>query len=119
MKTKVILVISGYIFFTSCNRNIKFDKAKWLQKGETEYPYRRAMLRDLTTNYKLKGLSYKQLLTLIGEPQEDIVGDSNTIYYSIFEDYGFDIDPVHVIDLVIKLNKDLTVKDFYVDDWKE
>ena len=84
-----------------------------------EYPYRRAMLKDLMTNYKLKGLSYKELVDLIGEPQKNLIGDSDEIYYPVFEDYGSDIDPVHTIDLAIKLNKDSVVTDFRVDEWKK
>jgi hypothetical protein len=100
----------------ACNQT-KFDKSKWIAKDDIEYPYRKAMLRDLITNYKFKGLSYKQLIELLGEPG-NIVGDSNAIYYPISEEYDV-IDPVHTIDLEIIFNKDSVVSDYKIYEWKK
>jgi len=111
--TLVILLI-GF----SCTRNIKFDKTKWQVFIDGQYPNRRAMLKDLTTNYKLKGLSYNQLIDLIGEPVKYMNEDSNKIFYPVLEDYGSDIDPVHTIDLTIKLGADSTVSDYNIEEWK-
>jgi hypothetical protein len=46
------------------------------------------MLKDLTTNHKLKGLTYKQLVCILGNPQNNIVNDSNLIFYLIKIDFG-------------------------------
>lgn len=104
---------------TSCNSDIKFEKEKWLEFGDIEYPYRKSMLHDLTTNYKLKGLSYKQLIDLIGVQKKNLIGDSNEIYYEILTEYGWNIDPVHGITLAFKLDKDSIVTDYRIDEWKK
>lgn len=104
--------------FFSCNSQKKFDKTKWAIREDMEYPYRRAMLKDLTDNYKLNGLSYKQLIALLGEPLNSS-RDSNQFYYPIYEYYGSDIDPIYTITLDITLLKDSTVGDFKVTEWKK
>jgi len=120
MKTILIFAISTFFILTSCNSDIKFDKTKWLQVDDLgQYPYRQAMLNDLTSNHKLKGLSYKQLTDLIGEQQKNLIGDSSEIYYSILTDYGSDIDPVHTIALAFKLDKDSTVTEYRIDEWEK
>ena len=86
-----------------------------------EYPYRKSMLKDLTTNHQLKGLTYKQLIDLIGEPQKNLVGKSDEIYYPITTEYGHPTlspDSVGSITLAFKLNKDSIVTDFRIDKWK-
>jgi hypothetical protein len=47
------------------------------------YPNRDAMLKDLTTHHKLKGLSYKQLVETIGEPEGFTNTKANAVYYNI------------------------------------
>ena len=87
---------------------------------DMEYPYRKSMLKDLTTNHQLKGLTYKQLIDLIGEPQKNLVGKSDEIYYPITTEYGhanISPDPVASITLAFKL-KDSIVTDFRIDKWK-
>ena len=103
---------------TSCNSHTKFDKSKWVVRDDMEYPYRRVMLRDLTDNYKLNGLSYKQLSDLLGEPLNN-TGDSSQLYYPVYEYYGSDIDPIHTITLDITLTKDSTVGNFKINEWEK
>jgi len=105
------------LFETACNE-IKIDKSKWLCKEDIEYPYRKTMLKDLTTNYKIKGLSYKQLIGLLGEPG-NIIGNNNEAYYPIMQEYGSDIDPIHTINLSIRFSQDSIVTDFKIDEWKK
>jgi hypothetical protein len=113
-----IILILLCIFLLGCNNNAKFDKIKWLQCDDIEYTPRGSMLKDLTTNYKLKGLSYKQLVNLLGSEAKNYKGeDSSEISYPVLVEYGT-IDPIHNITLVIKLSKDSIVTDFHVDEWK-
>ena len=117
-KYSTLLFICVLLF--GCDRDAKFDKAKWLQQDDMQhYPYRLSMLKNLTGNYKLIGLTYFQLIELIGEPQKNLVTDSMQIYYPILTDYGSDIDPVHTISLEIVLNKDSIVNDYQIDEWKK
>ncbi len=113
MKLILIFILLPFILI-ACSQT-KFDKSKWLYKDDIEYPYRKSMLKDLTTSYQLKGLSYKQLIRLLGEPG-NIIGDSNEIYYPIIEEYG-GIDPVHVIDLAIRFDQDSIVTDYKINEW--
>jgi len=108
------------ILLVACSNDIKFDKTKWMNEGDLqEFPYRKAMLKDLVTNYKLKGLSYKQMIDLIGEPQKNLSADSDKVCYPVLTDYGRDIDPVHTIILSIQLGRDSTVSDFRIDEWEK
>ena len=116
---KQILIISVLIMLFSCNNDIKFEKVKWLKIDDMEYPYRKSMLHDLVNNHNLKGLSYKQLTEIIGEQQKNLVGDRSEIYYSILTEYNRDIDPVHTITLVFKLDKDSIVIEYRIDEWKK
>ncbi len=95
----------------------KFETAKWKYKTDMEYTYRDNMLADLTKNYQIKGISYTQLIDLLGEP-ENWGNTNNTLYYEIKTDYGTDIDSVFSKTLEITLHPDSTVEDFRVIEWK-
>ena len=43
-------------------------------------PYRNKMLKDLTTNYKIVGIPYSQLILLLGQPQYN---DSTSVGYEV------------------------------------
>ncbi len=113
-----ILVVIFCFALIACNR--KFDRNDWLQGGEGYYyPYRRAMLKDLTTNYKLKGLTYKQLVGLLGNDDKSM-RDTNTneICYPVYIHWDM-IDPDHSINLTFKLNNDSIVTDFKIEEWEK
>ena len=93
MLTAIFLLLFGLL--TSCNNDITFEKNGWQQKDDLGfYPNRNKMLNDLTINHNLKGLSYKKIIELIGEPEKNITAN-NSIFYNIITDYGHDIDPVY------------------------
>lgn len=118
--TKTVLIFLLSISLTSCDRNERFDKAKWQEQGDLRtYPHRKSMLNDLTKNHKLTGLSYRQLINLIGEPENYGDKEKDIVYYEIETDYGFDIDPVYTKTLQIKLTKDSTVESFAIKEWKK
>jgi hypothetical protein len=111
-----ILIISVSVF--SCKGEIKFDRAQCIVQDEIgQYQYRNQMLNDLMSTHKLKGLSFHELTELLGQPEKNMKGDSNEIYYSIVTDYGHDIDPIHTKNLAIKIGNNSTVTDFRVDEW--
>ena len=117
---RAIIIFLASIFLTSCNSNQKFDKAKWQEQGDCRiYEHRKSMLNDLTKNYKINGLSYRQLINLIGEPDNDSSDEKDILYYTIETDYGSDIDPVYAKTLQINLTKDSTVKSFIINEWKK
>ena len=112
---KVILIGISLIII-SCTNNIKFDKKKWSYKEDFVYEYREAMLNDLIANYNLNGLTYKQLNNLLGKPEKLKATEKNTIYYTIDEEYGADIDPVYIKYLKFKIDNDSTVISFKVEE---
>jgi hypothetical protein len=115
---RYITLLFGILLNFSCERKLKFDKAKWNDKYDLEYPYREVMLEDLVKHHHLIGLTYKQLTTQIGEPARY---DSNldNPYYNIIIDYGWDIDPVYTKVLRIQLNKDSVVAGYKVEEWRK
>ena len=105
---------------TACKGDMKFSKTGWSKEEDLGYyPFRDKMLKDLTINYKIKGLSYRQIINLLGKPEDNMYNDSCSIYYNIIEDYGHDIDPVYVKTLEIKFDRDSLVKDFNIKVWKK
>ena len=77
------------------------------------------MLNDLINNHKLKGLTYRQLTELLGQPKQNMKDDSNAVYYNIIADFGHDIDPIYSKTLVIKLRNDSIVADYRIDETKK
>jgi len=116
---KKLYIIILLFVITSCSSDIKFNKEGWLKHDELEiYPNRNKMLNDLTKNYKIKGLSYTKLIELICEPEKNIKGDNNVLYYYITAKYGHDIDPVYTKTLQIEFGADSIVKDFKINEYK-
>ncbi len=99
----------------SCKNTIPFNKTGWNIQGDLGwYPNRDKMLEDLLKNQKLIGLTYKQLIEKIGEPETYQDGDKNSIYFDIITDYGHEIDPVYFKTLEFKFNKDSIITSFKV-----
>lgn len=72
------------------------------------------MLNDLIENHKLKGMQYKNLIDLLGLPENYSDQEENILIYNIVTDYGYDIDPVYIKNLEIKLAKDSIVEGYKV-----
>lgn len=102
----------------SCNKKeLKFDKSKWNEQTDPLFPssYRLKMINDLTSNYKLIGLKYSQLIGFLGVPDNQ---DKSTSSYNIVIDYGSDIDPVYIKELDFIFSKDSVITSFKVHKWK-
>ncbi len=110
--------LSFLMFSCSDNKQVKFDKNKWNERADPAFPppYRSKMIQDLTTNHKLVGLKYSQLIELLGEPN---FNDSTSLVYTIIVDYGHDIDPVYTKNLDFTFSKDSILTSFKVDEWKK
>ena len=116
---KHIIFLSLALTLLSCQRQQKFDKAKWAEVADLmTFPNRKYMIDDLIKNYQLKGRKYNEIVKLLNEPQSKL--DSTLqIFYDINVDYGWDIDPVYSKTLNISFNKDTVVKSFQVIEWKK
>jgi hypothetical protein len=84
----------------------KFDRAKWLVHENATYPYRDAMLHDLVFNQKLRGLSMKEVVDMLGEPNRIQEGH---LYYTVHRD-EIGKFTLHTRTLVLKLGTDSTVE---------
>lgn len=105
-------------FLISCNQQVKFDKEKWNEQIDPVFPssYRPKMLKDLTQNHKLIGLSCAQLKERLGHADYK---DSSSISYRIIIEYGGDIDPVYSKDLVFTYSKDSLITGYKIVEWKK
>jgi len=112
------LLLIFLVLLAACHFNQRFDKLKWNTFDSMFYPYRDAMLDDLLKHHSLKGLTYKELTTQIGEPVRSR-DDKDNPYYQIVTDYGSDIDPVYTKILTIHLSKDSIVTGYKVEEWKK
>ncbi|WP_269240606.1 hypothetical protein [Flavobacterium limnophilum] len=63
-------------------------------------------------------MKYKELIEMLGNPENYENLKPNTIAYEIMTDYGSNIDPVEGKDLYMILNKDSTLIDFKLKHWK-
>ena len=106
--------------FSTCNNEIKFDKVKWDEQPDLVFtpPYRKKMLKDLTTNHKLVGLKYLEIISLLGAPNFQ---DSATASfgYDIIINYGSDVDPIYTKTLNFTISKDSVIISFKVNEWKK
>src|SRR4051794_275781 len=94
---KLLFLLCCAVLLFSCNniQQEKFDKVNWYRPADPAFPpsHRKNMLKDLTTNYKLTGIKYSELINLLGEPN---FIDSSSFGYEVDVDYGHDIDPIYI-----------------------
>ena len=114
----ILHIIVVVIFFACCTQDINFEKTKWAEKTDPIYPstYRSKMLKDLTANHKLIGLSYPELVKQLGDPD---LKEANTVVYRIAVDYGSDIDPIYTKNLQFSYSKDSIITSFKILEWKK
>ena len=108
-----LLFILLLIIFIGCKESIKFNKERWAAESEPDYSDRDKMLPDLIKNYKLKGISYKDLTDMLSTPQ---FIDSLEVTYDIYVNYDV-IDPRGGKRLIFYLDKDSIVTDYKVEKW--
>ena len=103
------LFITLLIFFiVSCrNKGIPFNKTGWNEVVDAKpcSPLRELMIDDLLTNHRIKGLTYKQLVFKLGNPDNIEFTGSNLLRYEIKEDNGVG-DIVHIEALDFYFAKD-------------
>jgi len=108
-----------FIILMSCGvKDKKFDKATWNDREDMFYVNRESMVNDLMKNHLYKGMSYQELIGLIGKPENFGNLGNNKIGYEIYVDYGWDIDPIKGSNLLIELSKDSTVIGYKLEKWE-
>jgi hypothetical protein len=87
----------------------------WLDGDGVYYTYRDDMVDDLLKSHRLVGLSYHQLIQLLGEPSGK---DSTSVSYEVKVKYDM-IDPVYLKDLLFNFNKDSIITKAEIKEWKK
>ncbi|HJS00445.1 MAG TPA: hypothetical protein VJ780_05885 [Flavobacterium sp.] len=117
--SKIAFIIILFILSNCGKTDVEFNKLQWNEKNDVFYINRENMVNDLLKNHLKKGMTYKELRSLIGYPQNYETQNSNTIVYEIMENYGWDIDPIETKILMIKLSKDSLVETYEIKHWKK
>lgn len=118
IKHKYLLLFYAIISiaFYACHiTDEKFTTPKWLNGDGLQFPLRDDVLNDLVQHYKLKGMTYKQVQHLLGNPDGR---DSVSFRYQIIETYNNMGNHNHVKNLVLYMGKDSIITKFEVYDWK-
>jgi hypothetical protein len=115
MKHRLLWLFLSLILLTFFGCKQKFSKVGWNDGDGVFYANRDAMLDDLLETHPLKGLTYHQLVNLLGEPMKN---DSLKVFYEIKVKYDV-IDPVYSKDLICSLNKDSIITKVEIKEWKK
>ena len=87
----------------------RFDSYKWKNwtESENEWTLRWDMMNSLRNNYELKGMTKKQIIELLGEPESKTKIEFE--YHLGYSKHG-----INTGRLTIKFDKDNTVSDYSV-----
>ncbi len=114
-----IVILTILFLLTSCGvKQMEFEKYKWNERFDGFYEYRENMVQDLMENHLEKGMEFKRVIELLGEPGNYQNKKENEITYEIMVDYGWNIDPMEGKELYIEFDKDSTVTNFKLKHWK-
>jgi len=100
---------------TACHTHDNFSTEKWLNGDGLQFPYRDNILDDLIQHHKLKGMTYKEVQHLLGDP--DGV-DSTGFHYQVIETFNNMRKHDHIKNLVFYMGKDSIITKYEVYDWK-
>lgn len=103
---RLYALILAFFILESCNNQLPFEESKWKIRGDAGMTneWRKRMVKDLTTNYKLKGMKNSEIINLLGPPD---FSDSSVLYYGIIVDYRYlGVDPIYSKILKINMSKD-------------
>ncbi|MEO8949965.1 MAG: hypothetical protein ABI308_16240 [Mucilaginibacter sp.] len=111
----VILVTVVFTVLTACsNHQVKFDKEKWNAGDGISYSMRDNVLTDLVTNYKLKGMTYKDVIRLLGKPDDTAALKTSYEIINTAHEYNPKLKPTYKKSLEFYFSKDSVVTSFKV-----
>ena len=103
----LFILITGSLF--SCKRTEKFTRESWDEGDGITFIKRDLILDDLLKTHQLKGLKYKQVTSLLHDPQRHSFTSRSFSYEVTRKMDG--IDTLYTKDLVFYLNSDSVVTD--------
>ena len=98
--------------------DMEFDKDKWNEKGDIYYKFRRQMINDLVKNHLNSKMSKREIIDILGQSNFRDTTTNSELTFEIYEDYGWDIDPVETQNLIITLDSDSTLDKVYLETWR-
>ncbi|MCR8558034.1 hypothetical protein KXD93_10290 [Mucilaginibacter sp. BJC16-A38] len=116
MQSKIAILFTFFIVFLMVSgcENEKFDKDKWASYEHLNGSDRSSMAEDLLKSRKLIGLSNRQMLQLLGPPEND----TTETWYTLKLEFPFlSVDPESGKDLIIKFNKDSIITNAKIHEW--
>lgn len=119
MKNTCLYLIFLSIFFTSCSKEILFNKENWNNGYDGFYNHREFMIEDLQKNYLKSKMHYNDVIKLLGTNGEYHDSTDIQLNYEIFVYYGWDINPVETKSLIINFLPDSTYISSEISHWKK
>lgn len=114
-----ILLSLNILILFSCDFNrTKFDRKIWITADGLHQGHRKNMVKDLMKHHLKTGMSYKEIIDLLGLPDESNIHKDYVVSYEVYEDFGWDIDPISYTYLNISLTKDSTLADYELKEIK-
>lgn len=110
---KIAICLLFVVAFTGCVR-VKFDKEKWGDTDGLTYKMRDRVLEDLTTNYKLVGMNYKDVIRLLGKPDHYYPLKTSYQILSTEAQYNPKNKPIYRKNLEFYFSKDSIVTRFNI-----
>jgi hypothetical protein len=111
------LILFIFLLFSCGIEDKKFDKTTWNEKNDMFFANREKMVKDLMENHLKKGMTYEEVIDLLGQTESYQDDPPNTICYEIMVDYGWNIDPQKGKTLYIEFSRDSTVKNVRLEKW--
>ncbi len=110
-------LIFALYFLVSCKTNKRFNSDKWKEKGVDWQldDQRELMVNDLVSSDTLIGLTQKEVIELLGEPE---LSESRKLKYLIREKYEWNIDPEYIKYLWIELDSNNRATNSYIEQTK-
>ncbi len=99
------LTILFFFLIGSCSKQIPFEKEKWNVCIDGFYENREFMIENLLSKNIIIGKKFDELEDIFGDLVINETLQKRIISQNIITDYGWDIDPVETLDLVIHLDK--------------